>query len=81
MNAMGKVDDEVASIVLQVMAVAHVAVFSSSAVAAVIQRFGCIAGAQSNACRMDACQCTRFKHAPLGDLRESAAVDRFETLA
>ena len=49
MNAMGKVDDEVASIVLQEMAVAQVAVFSSSSVASVVQRFRCIAGAQRNA--------------------------------
>jgi len=46
---MNKVDDILASIVLQAMAVAHVAVSSSSAVASVIHRFGCIAGAQTNA--------------------------------
>ncbi len=46
---MSKVDDMLGSIALQAMAVAHVAVSSSSFVASVIQRFGCIAGAQSKA--------------------------------
>ena len=49
MDAMDKVNDEVASNVLQAMAMAQVAAFNSSAVAAVIEKFGCIAGAQSNA--------------------------------
>lgn len=49
MDAKGKVDDEVASIVLQVMAVAHVAASDSSAVASIIQKIGCMAGAQNNA--------------------------------
>ena len=49
MKAMGKVDDILTSVVMQAMAVAHMAVSGSSAVAFIIQRFGCIAGAQSNA--------------------------------